>query len=62
MVKAGGDSWFFITADYAFGQRVAARCDGASWTAAGGKVVGSVKYPFPGTTDFSSVPAAGSSL
>ena len=53
MVKAGGDSWFFITADYAFGQ--ALQRDTTEFvTAAGGKVVGSVKYPFPGTTDFSS--------
>lgn len=53
MVKAGGDSWFFITADYAFGQ--ALQRDTTEFvTTAGGKVVGSVKYPFPGTTDFSS--------
>ena len=53
LVKAGGDSWFFITADYAFG--AALQRDTTEFvTAAGGKVVGSVKYPFPGTTDFSS--------
>ncbi|MBV9758128.1 MAG: ABC transporter substrate-binding protein [Alphaproteobacteria bacterium] len=53
MVKAGGDSWFFITADYAFGhalQRDTANCV----KAAGGKVLGNVDTPFPGTTDFSS--------
>ncbi len=53
MVKTGGDSWFFITADYAFGK--ALQRDTTEFiTAAGGKVVGSVTYPFPGTTDFSS--------
>ncbi len=54
LVKAGGDSWFFITADYTFGQALQRDTTGFV-TEAGGKVVGSVKYPFPGTTDFSSV-------
>ena len=54
LAKAGGDSWYFITADYAFG--TALQRDTTSFiTAAGGKVAGSVKYPFPGTTDFSSL-------
>ena len=54
LVKAGGDSWFFITADYAFG--AALQRDTTEFiNAAGGKVVGGVKYPFPGTTDFSSL-------
>ena len=53
MVKTGGDSWFFITADYAFGK--ALQRDTTDFvTGAGGKVLGSVAYPFPGTTDFSS--------
>ena len=52
-VKAGGDSWFFITADYAFGKALQ-RDTTAFIEAAGGKVVGSITYPFPGTTDFSS--------
>ena len=53
MVKAGGDSWFFITADYAFGK--ALQRDTSDFViGAGGKVLGSVAYPFPGTTDFSS--------
>jgi branched-chain amino acid transport system substrate-binding protein len=53
MAKAGGDSWFFITADYAFGK--ALQRDTTDFvTGAGGKVVGSVTYPFPGTSDFSS--------
>ena len=54
LVKAGGDSWFFITADYAFGN--ALQRDTTEFvTTAGGKVAGGVKYPFPGTTDFSSL-------
>ena len=52
-VRAGGDTWFFITADYAFGH--ALERDTAGFVrAAGGKVLGSVKTPFPGTADFSS--------
>ena len=52
-VKAGGDSWFFITADYVFGQQL--QRDATTFiTQAGGKVLGSIKYPFPDTTDFSS--------
>ena len=54
MVKAGGDTWFFITADYAFGAALQRDTTGFV-TEAGGKVVGSIKYPFPGTTDFSSL-------
>ncbi len=53
MVKAGGDSWFFVTADYAFG--TALERDTTNFVkAAGGKVLGSVRHPFPGNTDFSS--------
>jgi branched-chain amino acid transport system substrate-binding protein len=53
LVKTGGDTWFFITADYAFGQ--ALQKDTTRFvTEAGGKVLGSIAYPFPGTTDFSS--------
>jgi branched-chain amino acid transport system substrate-binding protein len=52
-VKAGGDSWFFITADYAFGH--ALERDTANFVRnAGGRVLGQVRTPFPGTTDFSS--------
>ena len=52
-VKEGGDTWFFITADYAFGHSL--QKDAASFvTGAGGKVVGQALAPFPGTTDFSS--------
>jgi branched-chain amino acid transport system substrate-binding protein len=53
MVRAGGDTWFFITADYAFGHALE-RDTTAFVTAAGGRVLGGVRTPFPGTTDFSS--------
>src|SRR5215813_3694820 len=53
MVKAGGNSWFFLTADYAFGKQLQADTT-AFVLSSGGKVVGSAAYPFPGTTDFSS--------
>ena len=53
LVKAGGDSWFFITADYAFGHALQRDVTGFV-TKAGGTVKGSIAYPFPGTTDFSS--------
>ena len=52
MVKRGGDTWFFLTADYVFGQTLQ-RDTTAVITKNGGKVVGSVKTPFP-TADFSS--------
>ncbi|CAM5773228.1 ABC transporter substrate-binding protein [Bosea minatitlanensis] len=52
MVKAGGDTWFFLTADYAFGHALE-RDATEIIKKAGGKVLGSVKTPFPGT-DFSS--------
>jgi branched-chain amino acid transport system substrate-binding protein len=53
MAKAGGDTWYFITADYVFGQQLA-RDAGHFVTLAGGKVLGQSAYPFPGTADFSS--------
>ncbi|HEY6104692.1 MAG TPA: ABC transporter substrate-binding protein, partial [Anaeromyxobacteraceae bacterium] len=53
VVKNGGDTWFFITADYVFGHSLEA--DTANVVkAAGGKVLGSARHPSPGTTDFSS--------
>ena len=52
VVKQGGDTWFFLTADYAFGQALE-KDTGAVVQANGGKVLGSVRHPFPGT-DFSS--------
>jgi len=52
VVKAGGDSWFFLTADYAFGY--ALQRDVANVvTKAGGKVLGEVRHPI-NTNDFSS--------
>ena len=53
MVKAGGDSWYFITADYAFGKQLQSDTS-ALVLKSGGKVAGASLYPFPGTTDFSS--------
>src|SRR6476469_2667013 len=52
LTKAGGDSWFFLTADYAFGHALE-RDTTAVVTANGGKVLGSVKHPI-NTADFSS--------
>ncbi len=52
VVANGGDSWFFVTADYAFGHALE-RDTSAVIEAAGGTIVGSVRTPFPGT-DFSS--------
>jgi branched-chain amino acid transport system substrate-binding protein len=53
VTRAGGESWFFITADYAFGT-VLQRDVTSFIEAEGGAVLGSVRYPFPATTDFSS--------
>ena len=53
MVKDGGASWFFITADYVFGQQLQ-RDTAKIVTSLGAKVLGSIAYPFPETTDFSS--------
>jgi len=52
LVKAGGDTWFFLTADYAFGAALE-RDTTAVVTKAGGKVIGGVKHPL-NTADFSS--------
>ncbi|MFM1989295.1 MAG: hypothetical protein RJA99_2252 [Pseudomonadota bacterium] len=52
LVKTGGDTWFFLTADYAFGHALE-RDTEAVVTANGGKVLGKVRTPFPGQ-DFSS--------
>jgi branched-chain amino acid transport system substrate-binding protein len=52
LTKAGGDSWFFLTADYAFGHALE-RDTSAVVIANGGKVLGSVKHPL-NTSDFSS--------
>jgi len=52
LTKAGNDSWYFITADYAFGHAIE-RDTTRFVEAAGGKVLGASRYPFPQTTDFS---------
>jgi branched-chain amino acid transport system substrate-binding protein len=52
LVEEGGDTWFFLTADYAFGHALE-RDTTAFVEAGGGKVLGAVKHPFP-NQDFSS--------
>ena len=52
LVKTGGDTWFFLTADYAFGHALE-RDTAAAVEANGGKVVGKVRHPL-NTNDFSS--------
>lgn len=52
LAKAGGDTWFFLTADYAFGAALE-RDTTAAVTKAGGKILGSVKHPL-NSSDFSS--------
>ena len=52
LTRAGGDTWFFLTADYAFGSALEADTSRVV-TANGGKVVGSVRHPLS-NQDFSS--------
>jgi branched-chain amino acid transport system substrate-binding protein len=52
LVKAGGDTWYFLTADYAFGAALE-RDTTSVVVKSGGKVLGSVKHPL-NTADFSS--------
>jgi branched-chain amino acid transport system substrate-binding protein len=52
MTKRGGDSWYFLTADYAFGAALE-RDSSEAVKKAGGKVLGSVKHPLS-AADFSS--------
>ncbi|MDQ8729844.1 ABC transporter substrate-binding protein [Bradyrhizobium sp. LHD-71] len=52
LVKAGGDTWYFLTADYAFGHALE-RDTSAVVTANGGKILGGVRHPL-NTSDFSS--------
>ena len=52
LVKTGGDTWFFLTADYAFGHALE-RDTTSVVQAAGGKVLGAVDHPL-NTQDFSS--------
>src|SRR5499426_62451 len=52
LVKTGGDTWFFLTADYAFGHALE-RDTTAAVEASGGKVIGKVRHPL-NANDFSS--------
>ena len=52
LTKAGGNTWFFLTSDYAFGHALE-RDTSAVVTASGGKVLGGVRHPI-NTADFSS--------
>ncbi len=53
VTRLGGDKWFFVTADYVFGQQLAR--DAIRFVKeGGGQVLGEQRYPFPSTTDFSS--------
>ncbi len=52
VTEDGGKTWFFITADYAFGKDLELNCANAV-AAAGGKVLGAARHPF-NTSDFSS--------
>jgi branched-chain amino acid transport system substrate-binding protein len=52
VVKAGGDTWFFLTADYAFGHALE-RDTATIVKASGGKVLGQVRHPL-NSSDFSS--------
>ena len=60
IVKTGGDTWFFLTADYAFGHALE-RDTEAVVLKNGGKVLGKVRHPL-NTQDFSLVPAAGAGV
>ncbi len=52
LVKTGGDAWYFVAPDYAYGKSLVA--DATKFVEqAGGKVKGASFYPFPETTDFS---------
>jgi len=53
LLAQGFKSWFFITANYAFGQSLE-ELTAAVVKKGGGEVKGAVRYPFPDTTDFSS--------
>jgi branched-chain amino acid transport system substrate-binding protein len=53
VVKQGGDTWYFLTADYVFGKSLE-EDTAAVVKASGGKVLGASRHPSPGTTDFSS--------
>lgn len=52
LVAEGGNTWFFIAADYTFGKLLASDT-GRAVTSVGGKILGQISHPFPDTTDFS---------
>lgn len=52
-MKMGGDTWFFVSADYAFGQALVEDTS-AVVKRGGGKVLGNARFPFPSNGDFSS--------
>ena len=53
VVEAGGKTWFFVQANYAFGASLVEDASSVI-TASGGKILGTVKYPFPETSDYAS--------
>lgn len=53
MVQGGGDTWFFLMPNYELGKSMVADASRAV-TESGAKILGTVTYAFPGTTDFSS--------
>ena len=53
LLRDGKKSWFLVVPDYVFGHSLQAETE-AVVAAAGGRVLGVVRYPFPGTPDFSS--------
>jgi branched-chain amino acid transport system substrate-binding protein len=53
VVRQGGDTWFFLTADYIFGKSLEEDTSKVVRDA-GGKILGAARHPSPGTTDFSS--------
>lgn len=52
LLREGANSWYFIAVDYSFGHSIVQEATNVIQTY-GGKVSGSVFYPFPGTTDYS---------
>ena len=60
LLGQGGNEWFFLTADYAFGHALRSGCLRRG-QGVGGKVVGSVRHPF-NTSDFSSFLLSGPEL
>ena len=53
LTNGSADRWYFVAVDYSFGHSIVQEATSAV-QARGGKVLGSVFYPFPGTTDYSS--------